>query len=366
MKFCQSITAFPAIYKMDEQESNWFKFRKLVGKPIASDISFVFDKSRRLFAHKVLLSAFSPAFRDLLEDNRRLKYLELPSHINEKCFISYLRLIYTNYEQFTKFSKSDIAEIIQIGIHFKDLKLFSKFSSLDFINGENILPLKKLAITNSFTNLNKDLDNYFIQHFDKIIRSDLSDWPSDFIAAAKNLLTQDASKWISYCSWLDLLWFSYHNQNEGLLKTAIDHLCEQINVDNVVSVLISAHTVGAKELRDKCIDFVIENAVSVEIYQRMKLNSEFDVSKVGTLSISVKNHLNSKVKQKVSSLKTDLPSKNTSKVTIFNKKKRTCTLCKRVLELNEIKKDVPLPDIFGYSKPKQLCLSCNSLVSLIN
>jgi len=33
-------------------------------------------------------------------------------------------------------------------------------------------------------------------------------------------------------------------------------------------------------------------------------------------------------------------------------KERTCTLCKRILELSEIKKEVTLPDLFGYSKPK--------------
>jgi len=145
----------------------------------------------------------------------------------------------------------------------------------------------------------------------------------------------------------------------------VDRLTNIINLDNVVSVLVTAHTVGAKELRDKCIDYVIENSVSVEIYQRMKSSSEFDVAKVGTLSISVKNKLNDKVKQKVSSLKTDLPAKTSSKVTIFNKKKRTCTLCKRILDLNDIRKDVQLPDLFGFTKPKQLCLSCNTLISLL-
>jgi hypothetical protein len=276
--------------------------------------------------------------------------------------------VYTNYEQYSKFTKSEISDLIQIGIFFKYIKLFSKFSTLDFINAENMLPLKKLSLENGFFRLNKDLDNYFMQHFDKIIRSNLrsTEWPTEFIDETKSFLCQDYTKWISYCNWLDYLWFAFHIENEELLKNAIDQLSNIINVDNVVSVLVSAHTVRAKELRDKCIDFVIENAVSVEIYQRMKSNSEFDVSQVGTLSISVKNNINSKVKQKVNSLKNDMPAKTTSKVTIFNKKKRTCTLCKRVLELTEIKKDVTLPDIFGYSKPKQLCLSCNSLITLIN
>jgi len=109
----------------------------------------------------------------------------MPSYINEKCFIIYLRLVYTNYEQYSKFSKSEIADLIQVGIYFKDIKLFSKFSSLDFINGDNLLPLKKLSIDNGFTRLNKDIDTYFIQHFDKIIRSDLSGWPTEFLNETK-------------------------------------------------------------------------------------------------------------------------------------------------------------------------------------
>jgi len=65
-----------------------------------------------------------------------------------------------------------------------------------------------------FYHLNKDIDNYFTNHFDKIICSNISEYPKKFITAVKEFLSQDSTIWISYCNWLDYLWFAHYLQNE--------------------------------------------------------------------------------------------------------------------------------------------------------
>jgi len=60
-------------------------------------------------ATKFFWRFFSP-LSEILEKNKRLKYIEVHPGISEKSFISYLRLVYTNYDKFTIGDKSDLAE----------------------------------------------------------------------------------------------------------------------------------------------------------------------------------------------------------------------------------------------------------------
>jgi len=117
-----------------------------------------------------------------------------------------------------------------------------------------------------------------------------------------------------------VLWFAHHTENADLKRQAVEKLCELINIENVVSVLVAAHTAGEKPLRNKCVDFLIEHAPYVEKFQRMKQHTDYDLAQVTALSASVRSEFASKVKQRVATLKTDMP-KTKTKVSIFNKKK---------------------------------------------
>jgi len=68
----------------------------------------------------------------------------------------------------------------------------------------------------------------------------------------------------------------------------------------------------------------------------------------------------------VTSLQTDLllPQPKT-KVTLFNKKKRTCSVCQRIVEPEDIKNNVILPPLFGDQKPRQVCIVCEGLSTLV-
>jgi len=203
------------------------------------------------------------------------------------------------------------------------------------------------------------------EHFDKVIRSEsVKAWPKDQISDTTQFFKKPFDTWCTFCSWLDVLWFAHHTENADLKSQAVGNLCELINIENVVSVLVAAHTAGEKPLRNKCVDFLIEHAPYVEKFQRMKQHTDYDLAQVTGLSASVRSEFASKVKQRVSTLKTDMP-KTKTKASIFNKKKRTCTLCKRVVEVSEVRKNVELPDVFGHTKPKQICSSCQTLATLI-
>jgi len=98
----------------------------------------------------------------------------------------------------------------------------------------------------------------------------------------------------------------------------------------------------------------------------MRSFAERDIKEVSKLSVSMKDEITKKIQQRVNSLQTDLllPLPKT-KVTVFNKKKRTCSVCQRVVEPEEIKNNVTLPELFGETKPRQVCVVCESLATLV-
>jgi len=128
--------------------------------------------------------------------------------------------------------------------------------------------------------------------------------------------------WCHFCTWVDVLWFAFYTENKELKSKATEILSKLINLDNVIPVLITAHCCEEKELRSKCIDFMVIHGAYIEEFQRMRENAEVDVRSVGGLSISIKDEFTKKVQQRVSNLRSDshLPQPKT-KVTIFNKKK---------------------------------------------
>eukprot|EP01124_Arcella_intermedia_P020208 TRINITY_DN27706_c0_g1_i1.p1 TRINITY_DN27706_c0_g1~~TRINITY_DN27706_c0_g1_i1.p1 ORF type:complete len:555 (-),score=167.44 TRINITY_DN27706_c0_g1_i1:41-1582(-) len=364
IKFCLAETKYPAIYSSSDDE-RVFRFKKMVGRPLGSDVSFVFDKSRRLLAHKFLLASFSTNFRELFNKDPTIKYIEVPHSISEKALILYLRVIYTNYQSLKTMDKNEIPLIMEAALHFKDHKIFQVIDTEHIFNGENVLLIKKLLTGTSFEVIKDMADVYIKTHFDKLIRSSSAKtWPPSIVQKLSDVFSDEEAPWITSCSWLDVLWFAHYTENEKLKLKASGTLHNLINIENVLPILVAAHTTGEKSLRDKCIDFMIEHAPFVEEFQKMRAHADFDISRVGALSDSIRNTMNMKVKNRVTTLKTDLP-KAKSKPSIFNKKKFTCSLCKRVVEEKELKKNVDLPELFGSSKGKQVCLSCESLITLV-
>jgi len=252
-----------------------------------------------------------------------------------------------------------------VAIAYRDQNLFAKLASLDVFNGDNVIRLKRIASEYGFKQLEVDATTYMQEHFDKVVRSEyVKTWPKDMIDETTKMFSGPYSSWCTFCNWLDILWFSHHTENNELKTKAVESLVNLINIENVVPVLVASHNAGEKPLRNKCVDFLIEHAPYVEQFQRMKLHADFDMCRVATLSASIRGEFISKVKKRVSTLKTDMP-KSKAKVSMFNKKKRTCNLCKRVVEIIELKQNVVLPEVFGYTKPKQICASCETLATLI-
>jgi hypothetical protein len=49
-------------------------------------------------------------------------------------------------------------------------------------------------------------------------------------------------------NWLDLLWLAHNRQMSALKSEAIEQLPKLINIENVVAVLVCAHTIGEKKV----------------------------------------------------------------------------------------------------------------------
>jgi hypothetical protein len=68
-----------------------------------------------------------------------------------------------------------------------------------------------------------------------------------FISFFPNFSVSDAS-YIATRNWLDLLWLAHNRQMSALKSEAIEQLPKLINIENVVSVLVCAHTIGEKKV----------------------------------------------------------------------------------------------------------------------
>jgi len=288
--------------------------------------------------------------------------------MTQKDFISYLRLVYTNYELSSLGSKDDLAGMLHVAITYDDHKL-TKIISFDnnLYNPDNIGHLHKIALENALEQIESESMTYIYTHFDKVVRSPhVKHWYPTLINKFLDILQGDFKNWCHFSTWLDVLWFSHSTESAQLKATAVAKLHDLINVENVFLVLVAAHVTGEKQLRSTCIDFLVTHGAYVEDFQRMRAGADIDVSLVGKLSVSIRDEVTKKVRERVSTLRLDTRvSQPKSKVTLFNRKKRTCELCKRVVEPEDLKKDLLLPDVFGLNGNRQVCRSCQSLITLI-
>jgi len=233
---------------------------------------------------------------------------------------------------------------------------------------DNVGSVYCVAVANNLPQLEKESLAFLETNFDTLVRSKevLSKWPKRLVKKTRIKLSGDPSEWSHFANWLDVLWFGHNTENDKLVNQAVSKLEPLINIENVVPVLVGAHTAGQKELRSKCVDFIVLHGTNVEEFQRMRVNAtahaDTDLSSISNLSTSLRTEVTSLVKKQMSELKHTKKGKKSKK---FGTKKNTCALCRRVVDKTQIKSNVALPGTFGFNKPKSICQSCVQLSTLV-
>jgi hypothetical protein len=172
----------------------------------------------------------------------------------------------------------------------------------------------------------------------------------------------DEDRWNSFANWLDVVWLAHGLKHEKLIAKSREKLKTLVNYENAIALLVAAHTIGDKDLRSTCVDYMIKNSIDIEKFNRMKQLSDRNIGEVAQLSESLMVEVQQKVMDKVSNLKVE--KKTGVKVSPLHKKKRTCVLCKRVM-LKEDLRSAQLPPVFGFSKERLVCTSCASIAQLL-
>jgi len=280
--------------------------------------------------------------------------------------VDYLRVVYSDYHAHSVNSRSDIGGLIQIGIIFKEQKLLQLLSKKDIFKPENVASLYVVAKANNLQQLEKESSTYLEQNFDVLVRSKdiLAKWPKTLLKEYRTKLLDDFSTWCHFASWLDVLWFGHNTDNQKMKNKAVAKLTELLNVENVVPVLVASHITGLKELRSKCVDYMVLHATNVEEFQRMRMatahTDKSALSEITAMSESLRTEVASLVKRQVNELK-NVKSK---KAKGFGKN-RTCSLCRRTVDKTLMKNGVYLAPTFGFNKPKSVCPSCEQLNMMI-
>lgn len=364
MKLCDTSKEFPVNYEIPPKQM-LRRFKRCVGNPIGSDISFVFNRKSRLFAHKVFLHQFSSYFRPQLDSNSKLKYIEIKEpEISIPAFTDYLKLLYNGFAPSAFDSKMDVQGLFSCSLAFKDSVLLQMMVDNCSFSVASVGSIWAICLENNLESLQYSAEKYILDNFAAIAREGvMKAWPPQLLRLVTTLLVEEKHEtWSSFASWLDVLWLSYHIEEKHLKSVAVQKLGALLNVENVVAVLVGAHAAGEKELRSKCLDFILLKGVGVAEYQHMKCNKVKDLSTIYKLSDSVKSEIEGKVKQTVKALPKNSPSP-VKKPSFVLRQKNKCALCKRVMEKQNLSKEL-LPPVFG-SKLKVICFSCKQLSVLV-
>jgi hypothetical protein len=375
MKFCQLTEKFPTKC-CEEPIAVATALRKGVGSPIGSDIFFIVKK-KKLFAHRILLCVGSDYFYQTLKNEPGRRYFDmsaLDERIDLNTFIEYVRLVYSFFYNGSesKIKEVDISQLLELALIYKDQRFLDLFYNPEIYTPENIAKLYLGARQHNLSDLSDSCLCYLMKNFATIVRQTnvLSVWDENFTKDILALYKKDESTW----NWLDLLWLAHNCKMSDMKNEAIENLSKLINIENVVPVLVCAHTTGEKKLRSQCLDYLLTHASDVETYQRMQAYSEHVLSSIAGLSVSLSKEISQKVSKQVTSLKTAAKSSGLSKkfcsscaqaFDYVGTKKHSCTLCKRVVCSNCLAGKEMLPPVFGYMKRKTVCLNCKQLVSLI-
>eukprot|EP01127_Copromyxa_protea_P006464 TRINITY_DN1634_c2_g1_i1.p1 TRINITY_DN1634_c2_g1~~TRINITY_DN1634_c2_g1_i1.p1 ORF type:complete len:746 (+),score=88.28 TRINITY_DN1634_c2_g1_i1:644-2881(+) len=364
MKFCQITTEFPAIY--DEPLHKFLRrYRRCVGNPIGSDVSFVFDRQSRLLAHKVFLRLFSEHFGQELGKNKGLKYFEIDGEVIQvESFIDFLKLLYNGFDPMGFNPKMDPAALLVCAVEFQDSGLIDMMSKSNSFSENNVAQIYLAGKQKQLVSIMKSAERFIESQFESIVRDEalLKEWDEDLLKHFTEALSGPFEDWCGFANWLDVLWFGHHTKNADLRKAAAQNLQGLINVENVIGIITAAHTAGEKELRSACVTFLVVHGMNVEEYQRMQ--SKQGGFKIGDLSQSVRVEVEGRVKATVKDLH-QLKKEEITKVGFLQRRKQTCSLCKRVLQKEQLSKK-QVPAVFGPPKKlKPVCKSCDQLTLLL-
>jgi len=259
-----------------------------------------------------------------------LKYIEIKNQdITPKIFADYLKVLYCGFKSDID-DKLNVAGLFACALEFRDNTLVNMMASTGSFSDDSVVEIWKICKERDLKPIQLAAEQYIIDHFESLVRNKgLKNWCKTLIKTLTNLLSEkNFSEWCVFASWLDILWFSNQTENKDLQKLAVTKLQKLINCDNVVSILVGAHTAGEKELRSSCVDFIMKQGVSISQYQVMRENKEKDLAKIGSLSQSLRSEVEGKVKKTVKELHSTQQSN--SKVGFLAKKS------KLVLYVNEL------------------------------
>lgn len=292
--------------------------------------------------------------------------------MDSQTFIKFLRILYTNYagSENNKTLFDDVGGLIRIAGEYQEQRLIELLSADHSFTIENVGELYRASIDIGIEKMGEACIRFWKKNFSDICRSGqaLSKWPKSTIKVIKKQV-ESIKKEEKFFNWLDLLWFSNQIEDEALKEKCIEKLKVLLNIENVTTILIGAHSTGAKELRSICVDFIVANGDSVEGYHKMKPDMD-DLFPKGTITESLSNEVVTKVMNKTKE-KRDKKEKLKEcsfcgkSLGAFGNKKYTCSLCKRVACGDDINKSVTLPGVFGATKPKSICKGCFQLIMIL-
>jgi len=219
--------------------------------------------------------------------------------MDSQTFIKFLRILYTNYagSENNKTLFDDVGGLIRIAGEYQEQRLIDLLSTDRSFTIENVGELYRASIELGIEKMGEACIKFWKKNFSEICRSQaLSKWPKSTIKVIKKQI-QSSKKEEKFFNWLDLLWFSNQIQDEKLIEKCIEKLKVLLNIENVTTTLIGAHSTGAKELRSICVDFIVVNGDSVEGYHKMKPDMD-DLFPKGTITESLSKEVVDKVMNK--------------------------------------------------------------------
>lgn len=340
--------------------------RRLVGSSVGSDYFFVVRR-KKLFAHRFLILLFSSHFRARMQARAEKSYVEITElddlDVSVETFIDFCRMMYSNFSSLPEHAekKMDVHAMTKLCAEWGEYRCLALLSSVK-PDAASTLELFRLASKNKA--LLRDVRRRILLNFGR------------FVQDKKVIQSLDRSEQITWrhlgelagASYLDRMWFALAIGDQKQLADVESQLGVLINVENVLPVLFGAHQAGLKKLRSLCMDFMSAHSTSIEDARRMQVDAPLALGKVAGLSASLNNELTSKLSSATASAsgsnqKVKRCAHCSKSFPTFGKK-TNCALCHKITCSDCTKKKTAIPPIFGFSKPRDICVSCSQVVDI--